>query len=181
MRLQTSAVVHDQDAASPARFPIRFRIEVEDVGAQLPPAVPARRDAATLPRVIPLQGEDKARALAKTEHAADQRLVRLAVKLRDEVLPRLREIQTRMVMQDVPVVITLPEGAFHTDPAIEHRGIRQSLAEEVMTLRSQDSLNVDPGVGLLSLKGFVRDPLDTLAIQVLHHWSSLFSRLSKPP
>src|SRR5271157_1120073 len=161
MRLQTSAVVHDQDAASPARFPIRFRIEVEDVGAQLAAGVAVRRDAATLPRVIPLQGQDKARALAKIEHAADQSLVNRTVKFRDEFLPRLREIQTRMVMQDVPVVITLPEGAFHTDPAIEHRGIRQSLAKEFMTLGSQDSLNVDPRVGLLTLKCFVRDPLDT--------------------
>jgi hypothetical protein len=55
-------------------------------------------------------------------------------------------------MQDVPVMITLPEGAFHTDPAIEHRGIRQSLAKEVMTLMGQDFPNLNPWVGLLSLK-----------------------------
>src|SRR5271157_162884 len=152
MSLEASSVVHDQDAASPARFPVRYRIEVEDVGAQLAAGVAVRRDAATLPRVVPLQSEDKARALAKTEHAADQRLVSLAVKLRDEVLPRFCEIETWVVMQDVPVVITLPEGAFHTDPAIKHRGIRQSLAKEFVTLSGQDSLNLDPWVGLLSLK-----------------------------
>ena len=152
MRLEASSVVHDQDAASPARIPIRFRIEVEDVGTQLAAGVAVRRDPATLPRVIPLQGEDEVRASAKTEHAADQSLVSLAVKFRDEFLPRLREIQTRVVMQDVPVMITLPEGAFHTDLAIEHRGIRQSLAKEVMTLMGQDFPNLNPWVGLLSLK-----------------------------
>ncbi len=49
-------------------------------------------------------------------------------------------------------MITLPEATFDTDLAIEQRDIRHGPAEKLMTLRGQDSLNVDPWIGLLALK-----------------------------
>ena len=73
------------------------------------------------------------------------------MELRDEFLPGLRQIQARLVVQDVPVMVPCPK-ARYTDLAVEHRGIGQGLAKEFMTLRGQDSFNVDPGIGFLTLK-----------------------------
>jgi hypothetical protein len=73
------------------------------------------------------------------------------------------------VMQDVSVMISLPESALHTDLAVEQRDLRQRAAEQLMRIRIEGLLDLNPGIGFPALEGFMRDSLDTAAIQVLHH------------
>src|SRR5208282_289186 len=116
MGLESPVAVEDQNLASPTGVPICFRIEIEDMGCQLASCIAMRRHRTTLPRVIPFERGDEC---SRTQHLAKERLVHLALKFRDEFLPRLRHLQARVVVQQVALVRGLPVGAFNADLSVE--------------------------------------------------------------
>jgi hypothetical protein len=75
-------------------------------------------------------------------------------------------------------MISLPESALHTDLAVEQRDLRQRAAEQLMSIRIQGLLDLNPRIGFPILEGLMRDSFDTVAIQVLHRTSSLSSSLT---
>src|SRR5512135_1478844 len=114
---------------------------------QLASSVAVRRDPTTLPGEVPLQSQNEWIAGSEAEQATDEGLVGFPMKLRDEIPPGLRQRQTRVVVQDVPVMVALPIGTFHGDLAIEQRNIGEGPAEMLETLLGQCTLDVNPWVG----------------------------------
>lgn len=86
------------------------------------------------------------------------------MKFREEFLPRLRQLQARPVVQNGPVMGTLPMGALDPYLAFEQRNVGKSLAEELETFHGQRPSDLCPCIGLLFLKRIRRDSVDSAPI-----------------
>ena len=166
--LETALVVEDQDVAAPLPRPVLVGGEEEDVRRELAPGIAVRRYGAALPGVVPFHREDDLLARRETQHAAQERVIGLAVELGDELLPGLGDLHPLAVVQDAAVVGSLPEAALHADHALELRHVGERRAETLPALCGQGALHVRPRVRLLRLEGARRNALDTSGIEIGH-------------
>src|SRR5262245_2619906 len=140
------AVVEDQRLAAPARVPVLFGVEVEDVRAELLGAVAVRRDRAAARRVVPVEAQ---RAGRRVVEAAEELAVARREALVDQRDPRRRQLGLALgrPVERIAVVALLAVLALIAEILLEElegRGRREELA---VARLGERPLDADPREG----------------------------------
>ena len=110
----------------------------------------------------------------------EKRLVGLALKLGDELLPRSRQGHPWPVVQQETVLVALPIGTWNLDLLLEHGRLRKRGAEILEALEGQRVVKIDPRIGLPPLERFRDHALETRTIQILHDLTPVVTLSPRP-
>ncbi len=163
LRLDAAAVVEHYRFAAPVRVPVIFRVQVENLRADLALGVAVGCDHAAIGGVVPVEAEAHG---ADSQQPAHEVAVHRSAHLVDQGLPGLGQLHAILVVQHVAVVGALAVFALLAEEGAEFADVGHGLQQFRVAFRHDEVLGVHPGVGVLPLEARGLDGVQHAGVQV---------------